>query len=147
MGSYTLRVRILLIPFVAVAFIIIGKLYFLQIVHGEVYAARADRSALSPQAGIFNRGAIYFTESSGNTIAAATIKKGFTLSIKPTEVGDAGALYEKLSLIIPIEREEFIRKAGKVGDPHEEIARQLNKEQADRIRALKEKAIALESEQ
>lgn len=147
MGSYKLRVRILLVPFLLVACIIVGKLYFLQIVHGQEYAGSADRTALKPQAGLFNRGAIYFTESSGSTIAAATIKSGFLLSIKPVEITDAARVYEKLSAVVTIDRADFLQKAHKEGDPYEEIGHHLTQAQADKIRALKLTGVLIESEQ
>jgi len=147
MGSYKLRVRLLLVPFILVAVVIVGKLYFLQVVHGSQYAANANKTALTPEAGIFNRGTIYFTESNGDEIAAATLKNGFILAVKPTELSDASTLYEQLSLIVSINRDEYLAKATKKGDPYEVIANHVTPEQAARIRAIKNKAVVIESQQ
>jgi stage V sporulation protein D (sporulation-specific penicillin-binding protein) len=148
MGSYKLRVRILIAPFLLIAIVMIGKLYFLQIVHGSEYAKGANRSAMSPQAGVFNRGSIYFTENNGTSIAAATLKSGYILAIKPTEVHDAEKLYAQLSAIVPLERQAFIAKATKEGDPYEEVARHISETDAAKIRALKlQTSVVLENEQ
>lgn len=115
--------------------------------HGADYAARADRQAVRPQAGLFDRGSIYFTPRAGEPIAAATLTSGFTLAIKPTEVEDPEALYAALSAIVPLEREPFIAKAGKKGDPYEEAATKLTAAQAEGVRALKLKGVVLEEAQ
>ncbi len=145
--SYSTRVRILIIPFFLAAIVIVLKLYFLQIVHGAESRARVDRTALAPQGGLFSRGTIYFTDSGKHTIAAATLKSGYTLAIKPVNVTDAEALYTSLSKTVALDHASFITKATKEGDPYEEIAHKLSDEQAAAIRALNSSAVVLEAEQ
>lgn len=147
MKNHRLRIRLLLIPFVVLALVLIGKLYFLQVIHGQAYAARADRQAVRPQAGVFDRGSIYFTTREGAPIAAATLTSGFTLAIKPTEVENPVALYERLSAVIELERQDFVAKAGKSGDPYEVAAERLSNEDAEKVRALKLKGVVLEDAQ
>jgi cell division protein FtsI (penicillin-binding protein 3)/stage V sporulation protein D (sporulation-specific penicillin-binding protein) len=148
MGSYKLRVRLLIAPFLLIALVMIGKLYFLQIVHGGEYARSANKSALNPQAGVFSRGTIYFTENNGTSIAAATLRSGYILAVKPTEVRNAESVYAALNAIVPLEHDAFIAKATKEGDPYEEVARHVTEAQAKAIRALgKQPSVVLESEQ
>lgn len=147
MKGHRLRVRLLLVPFLLIAAILIGKLYFLQVVHGKAYAARADRQAVRPQAGLFDRGSIYFTTREGDPIAAATLTSGFTLALKPTEIQNPEELFAALSPIVELEREDFLAKAGKSGDPYEVAAERLTEAQATAIRALKRKGVVLEEAQ
>ncbi len=147
MKGHRLRIRLLLVPFLLIAAALVGKLYFLQLVHGSEYAARANRQAVRPQAGIFDRGSIYFTTRSGDPIAAATLATGYILAIKPTEVENPAALYAALSAVVTIDKESFIAKASKSGDPYEEIVHRLTKKQADSVRALKLSGVILEDEQ
>ena len=145
--KYRFRVRLLIAPFLIAAVAIVGKLYFLQIVHGQDYVAQANRSAVRPQSGVFNRGAIYFTTKTGEHVSAATLKTGYLLAIKPVDIGNPEALYEKLSKVIPIDQSEFLAKARKEGDPYEEITHQVTEDQASAIRKLKLTGVILESEQ
>ncbi len=146
MGNYRFRVRLLLVPFCIIALAFCLKLYFLQVVHGDRYRERADRQAVRPQEGSFDRGTIFFTDRQGKQIAAASLRSGFALAIKPNEITDAQGLFDKLSSVIPLDQAEFLAKAGKQNDPYEIVARQLSDEQAQRIRALKVKSIVLEHE-
>lgn len=147
MKGYQTRIRILTIPFVLIACIVAAKLYFLQVVDGSTYARKASSQAVSPQAGIFDRGNIYFTDKKGETIAAATLGRGYTLAIKPKDIENREALYASLANILPIDTDMFFARAGKKGDPYEEIATHLTEEQAKAIRALKSPAVVLEDEQ
>lgn len=147
MKGHRWRVRLLLAPFLLIALVLVAKLYFLQILRGEAYAAQANRQAVRPQAGLFDRGSIYFTTRTGEPIAAATLASGFTLAVKPTEVENPEALYQSLSAVFAIDKTTFIAKAGKAGDPYEELARRLSKDEADRIRALKLPGIVIEDAQ
>lgn len=147
MGSYKFRVRLILGAFCLVALAVAVKLYFLQIVHGSDYAARANRQAVRPQAGVFSRGSISFVDRSGKEIAAATLKSGFILALKPNEIADPDALYQKLQGLVPLEREAFLAKARKEKDPYEEVAHRLTEKQATAIQKLKLPGVIIESEQ
>jgi cell division protein FtsI/penicillin-binding protein 2 len=97
---------------------------------------------------VFSRGTIYFTENNGTSIAAATLRSGYILAVKPTEVRNAESVYAALNAIVPLEHDAFIAKATKEGDPYEEVARHVTEAQAKAIRALgKQPSVVLESEQ
>jgi stage V sporulation protein D (sporulation-specific penicillin-binding protein) len=147
MSSYTLRVRVLLSAFCLIALVVITKLYLLQVVHGGEYAARASRQAVRPQAGVFQRGTISFTDRTGKEIAAATLKTGYTLALKPTDIADPQALYEKISGIVPLDKASFMAKASKPKDPYEEVAHRLTETQAAALQKLKLPGVIIESEQ
>lgn len=147
MQAYKVRVRFLLGAFILVSLVVILKLYFLQIVHGKEYMAKADRQAIRPQAGVFSRGSILFTDRLGKEIAAATLKSGYTLAIKPSDVTNKEEAYEKLSRVVTLDRTAFMTKASKRNDPYEEVARKLDEKQGSAIRALKIPGVILEQEQ
>lgn len=147
MNAYRIRVRVILGAFIFIALVVILKLYFLQIVHGKEYATKADRQAIRPQAGVFSRGSILFTDRLGKEIAAATLKSGYTLAIKPSDVGNAELAYKKLSAIVELDHTAFLAKANKHNDPYEEVARRLDEKQGSAVRALKLPGVILEQEQ
>ena len=69
-----MRVRLLTALLILVAIIIVGRLYFLQVVHGEEYARRAGAQIVANHNPLLNRGAIYFTDKDGQPILAATLR-------------------------------------------------------------------------
>lgn len=130
------RIRLVSAGIVILALLIVGRLFSLQVVSAESYRERADRQYAAPASGVFERGSIYFTKRDGTYLSAATTTAGFKVAISPETLGDAEASYEALSAIIPLDRDDFMKKAGKRGDPYEEIATRISKEDADRISQL-----------
>ncbi len=72
-ARFITRVRVVTALCLLVAVVIIGKLYFLQIIHGEEYARRADAQSVELKNPLLNRGTIYFSDKGGNLITAATL--------------------------------------------------------------------------
>lgn len=122
--------------------LLVVKLFFVQIVHGNNYTERADRQYLAPSGTIYDRGSIYFTTKGGQLVSGATLAGGFKIALVPRSITDAESLYAKIAPILPaIDHAEFMVKATKRNDPYEEIAVHAPKETADAISALKEKGI------
>lgn len=119
-----------------VAFVLVGRLYFLQIINGEAFSDQADRQYVAPNHKIFNRGSIYFKDKDSNLISAATLKTGYILAMNPKNLGDAKYAYEKLSEIVDIDMDVFYNKANKKDDPYEELLKKVNQDTADKINAL-----------
>ncbi len=115
---------------------IIGKLFLLQVVHGNDFSKRADRQYAPSSTELFDRGAIYATTKDGSRVELATVTSGFKLAIVPAQIKNAEDAYSALSKIITIDHDNFITHASKIGDPYEEIATHLTKESADAITAL-----------
>jgi len=121
------RIRLLSFFVVVFAFVLIAKLYHVQIVNGSEYSDRADRQYIKPNQVLFDRGSIFFETKDGTTIGAATVKEGFTLVMHPKQLADAEAAYATLSTIVPLSKEEFMEKAKKVDDPYEELLRKVDR--------------------
>lgn len=109
-----------------VALIIVGRLYFLQIMRGDTFARRANAQFLEPASPLIDRGNIYFTDKNGTHITAATIKEGFSLAINPIKVKDAEALYAALKDIVPQTQEDFLARATKIGSSYQLVAEHLD---------------------
>jgi len=120
------RVRVLTACIVLGGLIIVGRLYFLQIVQGKVYTARADAQFMEPASPLPDRDSIYFTDKDGNHIIAATLKSGFTLAVNPTKVTDAQTLYASLNNLMPLDENDFLAKATKAGTQYSVIADHLD---------------------
>ncbi len=133
----TLRVRILSGFFVLCAVILIARLYFVQIVHGEAYRADATGQYVAPDPDTDDRGAIYFSGAGGALVPAAVTAHGWRIAISPKDLEGTAATYDALARIIPIDRERFFASAGKSSDPYEEVAFRVTDTDAQTIRRLK----------
>ncbi len=125
------------------AICIIGKLFLLQVVHGNEFTKRADRQYAPSQTSSFDRGAIYATTKDGIRVELATVSDGFKLTVVPDQIVDPENVYQEISKIIPLDHDNFIARASKKGDPYEEITNHITKENADSIQALNIKGVNL----
>ncbi|MDP2642197.1 MAG: penicillin-binding protein 2 [bacterium] len=142
------RLRFLSLLVLLVALLLTSKLYFVQIVSGENLKAKAEHQYI---AGInyFDRGSIFFTTKDGTLVPAASIKTGFILHINPgilSQEADLENIYETVNAITPLNKEDFLAKAGKTNDPYEELARKVPAETAEKIQALKIPGLAVARE-
>lgn len=135
--SFLGRTRTILVFIILFALILMGKLFLIQVIHRATYGEIADHQYATPSKNIFERGTIYFSSKDGVPVSAATQTSGFKLAIDPTKITDTESAYEKLSKIITLDHDDFITKATKKNDPYEEVANHLNKEQANKVSALK----------
>ncbi len=120
------RVRFLTACLVLMALAIVGRLYFLQVIHGRDYTARADAQFVEPASPLPDRDSIYFTDKDGNQITAASLKSGFTLAINPTKVTNVDTLYTTLSAVLPLDKDTFVAKATKQGTQYSVVANHLD---------------------
>lgn len=115
--------------------VIIGRLFLLQVVSADHYKKEANKQYVSVSEDNFDRGTIFFKEKNNTTVSAASVKSGFVLALVPSLLsGDKEKVYNKLSSIVDIDKEDFFRKAEKVGDPFEDIAHKLTSNQAETIK-------------
>lgn len=135
-ATLVLRARLLSAFFLAVAFLLVVRLYFVQIVHGESYAKDAMGQYVEKSSEELSRGDILFTTKDGESVAAAVMQTGWTLAIVPGDIVDAKKSYELLTQYAEIDKERFFLGAAKTNDPWEEIASRLTDEAAREIRAL-----------
>ncbi len=129
------RIIVVLGAIVLFALMIIGKLFFLQVVDGSAFVLRADKQ-YAPSDAEFDRGKIYATAKDGTLVELASVTQGYKLAIVPSEVKDPEATYAAINAVIPIDHDSFINRASKLGDPYEEIATKITKNQADAVTAL-----------
>lgn len=122
---YVARVRLITAFVLGVAAILIGRLYFLQIIEGRAYAVRAASQFVEPSTPLTDRNSIYFTDKDGNQITAAALKSGFTLAVNPTKVVDADALYAALTQFAPLDYASFVAKATKQGTQYQVVGQHL----------------------
>ncbi len=135
--NYQNRIRFLSICIFIFASLLIGRLYFLQIMESDKYASKADRQYQSTSKNIFDRGTIYFQNKDRSLVSAATLKSGFIVAINPEILKNPEEVYTKLNLLLPISHDDFIAKATKVKDPYEEIATHVDEDLGKKIGDMK----------
>lgn len=155
-NDFIFRVRVVYFVFIFFALFIAGRLFLVQVVRGSYYKQKASDQYIAPSADYFDRGVIYFEKNDGQLISAATVKKGYLLAISPKNIKNPEFAYKKIKKILApsgesnvedfSSRDDFLRRAGKTGDPYEEVAHKLSKEQAEAIRALKLRGVNVYSE-
>ncbi len=140
------RVRILFACTMAVALVLLIRLYFVQVVHGEQFSERASGQYVRPNYHTFSRGTVFFTEKNGDYRAAAGLTSGFIVAINPSRLVNASVTYDAIQGIIPIDRDTFFSKANKPNDPYEEVATHVDSTQAGAIKALGIDGVSVHSE-
>src|SRR5436190_1268749 len=130
---YPTRIRLISICIFLFALLLIGKLYWLQIVDHDLYTQKADRQYQSSGGNIFTRGTIFFQDKDSTLISAGTLQSGFTVAVNPQILKDPESVYTKLSKLLPLDHDAFIAKAAKAGDPYEEIATHVSTEIGQKI--------------
>lgn len=134
------RLRIVGIIMFLFAGLIVGKLFIIQIVSADKYKEAANKQYVSAGGDEFDRGTIFFKEKNHTTVSAASVKNGFLLAINPSLLFSLSMLekqeiYDKLSSVVEINKEDFFKKAAKENDPFEDIAHKLTLAQAEQVEA------------
>jgi cell division protein FtsI (penicillin-binding protein 3)/stage V sporulation protein D (sporulation-specific penicillin-binding protein) len=130
------RIRFISVIIILAALVMFTRLYFVQIVYGESFVSDAERQNINENTVLYDRGEIYFEGRAGETIPAAVSRSGFTVAINPKIIKDPEEIYNNLSKVLALDKEEFLAKALNKDRVYDEIAKHLNAETADKIKAL-----------
>lgn len=141
------RARFLSCVFIAIAALLIVRLYFVQIVHGGQYSRDAMGQYTESAPETTHRGSIFFTEKDGTQVAAAVMQSGWRIAIDPQLLSDPQSVYDQLNAITPIDKQQFMNSAAKKSDPYEEIGFHISDAAAANIRAKKIPGVLLVSDQ
>ena len=126
-AQFRARIRVILLFVVLAALAVVLRLYFIQIVHGQEYADKADRQFSSGGSGLFDRGAIYFTRKDGTIISAATLQTGFLVAINPQLLTDPEAAYAAITAVASssLDHGDFLVLAAKKNQVYVEVVHRL----------------------
>ena len=138
-SQFRFRIRIVLACVVLLALLILGRLYFVQIVQGADYALKADRQFAAGASGLFDRGSIYFTRKDGSLISAATLATGFLVAINPQTLRDPETAHEAIRAAASstISRESFLAAPRKSNTVYVEVAHHLGEREGKELAAKK----------
>jgi cell division protein FtsI/penicillin-binding protein 2 len=143
-SSFLTRSRIVVSFVIFFALIFLTKLFWVQVVHENLYRNAANRQYVTPSSDIYERGTIYFENKDDSLVSAATQASGFKIAIDPSKITNPENTYGQLSQIVTnIDHDDFIKATGKENDTYEEVAHRLTQEEADTISALKLPGISI----
>jgi cell division protein FtsI/penicillin-binding protein 2 len=120
------------------AAIIIARLFYLQILSGEYYKNEAEKKYSEQRPNDSLRGDIFYTKKDGVKVSAATTVSGYRVMVQPALLSPENfePLVGALAEIGAVEKEIIAQKLQGRKSGHVEVLRYLQKEQADKVRAL-----------
>ena len=130
-AQFRFRIRLVLLFLILAALGVVTRLYFIQIVYGEEYSAKADRQFAAGGGDLFDRGSIYFTRKDGTLISAATLNSGFLVALNPQTLEDPEAAYVAIATVATsaVSRGDFFAAAAKKSRVYIEVAHHLSEEE------------------
>jgi cell division protein FtsI/penicillin-binding protein 2 len=145
--AFKSRLRVISAGIACIALLLITRLYFVQIVHGEEYSLRAERQYVSSSQELYDRGSIFFTDKDGTQISAATLSTGFLIAIDPKLLKDKEGAYAAIAKHVPdVDREGFMESAAKTDDPYEVVAHHVSDDAGRAVSALELPGVIVERE-
>jgi stage V sporulation protein D (sporulation-specific penicillin-binding protein) len=105
------RIRIISAFICFIGFLLIVRLYQIQIHQAAAYQEKAQRQYVHTAKDVYNRGSIYFTTKDGEKVSAASITSGYLLAVNPTLITDPSAIYDKIKNFTTLSLAEFTEKA------------------------------------
>lgn len=136
------RGHLVLIMLLLVSIVIVARAFYVQIVQHNYYTKLGNKQYVSSVPINFDRGTIFFSRYKGSPVPAAQLKTTYRIAIDPTQIKDAEALYVVLDKYIPLDEEAFLKKANKLDDPYEEVAKGVNADLVALIKAQKLKGVS-----
>ena len=120
------------------AFILIVRLYQVQVMHGEEYKKDLERQHNSNvQDENFDRGLIIFKYKDGRDFFASSNQTGYILGVDPSKIENIEDAYSKISQILSLDKENFIFNATREGVVRRDILPRISEEEGDKIKELK----------
>ena len=130
------KMNIALAVMIIVGFgILISRLYYIQIVEGDFYRAKALSQQLRPTTITAQRGSIY----DRNLKTLATSATVFTVTLSPAELRsdeELEIIAEFLSTLLEVDKQKILDQGKLKGSYYEIIKKKVTKEDADKITAF-----------
>ena len=122
---------------ILIAILLVIRLYFIQIVHGEDYRETALGQYVGGTGDTPDRYDILFSPKDGVEVAAAVMQTGWKIAINTKLLTNAADAYAQLAKVVTIDKERFMASAAKKDDSYEEVAFRLTDDEAQAVRDLK----------
>ncbi len=131
------RIDFVMLFWLVLTLIVIGKAVYIQIFKHTYYVSMADKQYISKVPVNFDRGTIYFSRYKGTIVPAAQLRTTYRITIDPTQITNPATLYTRLAEVVPLNKDDFMVKASKVNDPYEEIIKDVSQEDIAKLKTKK----------
>lgn len=128
------RAHLIILIWFVVALLLLSRAFYVQVVRHSYFTDIADKQYVSTTPINFDRGTVFFSHYRQDLVPAAQLRTTYRLAIDPTVIADAEALYEQLARHVPLDKSDFMARAGKKTDPYEEVAKDI---QGDTVTLMK----------
>ena len=128
-----LRIRIITGVVLLIAFILVARLYQIQVLKHDVYVEKGEDQYVHTVRDLYTRGSIFFSTKDGDRVSAATVQSGYVLAVDPTVIRDPEAVFEQISDYIAIDKELFVTRATLPKRTYVEIDARVSEADADAI--------------
>ncbi|MBU1091981.1 penicillin-binding protein 2 [Patescibacteria group bacterium] len=147
LGSFKFRACFVCAVFFIFGGILIGRLFFIQVLSYDSYSNEANGQYVSFKSkdDIATRGSVYFKEKDGNFISAATLKEGFFVEVNSSLVDNPKDICQKIAAIVELDEEGCVERVQ--GGGYERVAHRLNSQQAQEIKKINSNSVDSFSEQ
>lgn len=136
-GKLTLRIRLLSVVVIFISFVLIGRLYQIQVFQSDYYLAEAESQYVHTKSELYSRGSILFAAKDGFNLSAAAIKSGYVLAVNPTHITtEVEALCHKIEGYIEITTEQCIVRTSNLDRTYVELATRLDEEEMEEVEEL-----------
>lgn len=142
--SLKIRLKIIYLGFFAIALLIAGRFFYLQIIQYNYFQTKSQNMSERKETILTNRGEIFMQDKNGRLFSLAQNKDWFSVSAVPKEINEPEKISEELSAVLNIDKETLTKKLSDNKDPYEMIKRRLTDEEAEKIKNLNYKGIYLE---
>lgn len=121
-----------------IGLLFVGRLYNLQIQHGDYYEKEGEKQYVSTSGNTYERGKIYMLKKDGERLEVANIAQGWMLTINPKNIVNADEVHAQIAKLYPqLSREEFLSKAVKKESQYAEVAHRIPDDIGLQISALR----------
>jgi stage V sporulation protein D (sporulation-specific penicillin-binding protein) len=105
------RIRFMTTVILTLAVVLVGRLYYIQVMQHDQYVERAERQYVHTVQDVYDRGSIFMTTRDGERVSAATIQAGFVLAVDPSILVDPAAAWQVVAPNVAIDEELFMTRA------------------------------------
>ncbi len=117
----------------AISILLIGRLYYVQIIKSDDYRERAEKQYVHTKSDLYSRGSIYFLTNEGEELSAAAVRAGFLLAANPSQISNSEEFCSSLEQFILKGKDWCIERLKDNSKVYVELEPQVSEENSEKI--------------
>ena len=146
MSGGVFRIRLILFFLMLGGFVVIFRLFFLQVLSHDKWVALAENQHNASLELSADRGEIYMHDGDTDRYPLAVNREYQMVFVVPRDIDEKDRVALELSRVLGVDAGEIRDKLARPDDPFEIIKKRLTEEEADRVRELKLPGVSLAPE-